>query len=336
LSVPRASPQISDDEYAALYGASLEDIRKVTAFVESSHLTVKDVSAARRTITVSGTVRHFSKAFAVELSSYEHEIRKRRDEEPRKEKYRGRDGSIYVPVDLVHVLIGVFGLDNRNITKRNAAGDPPDTNILAVQEVASLYDFPTNSASGQTIAIFSESGYLLSDIQASFSNHPPVLIDVPVTAVNGGFPESETTMDICVSGKAAPGAEIAVYFTHGTQPGWLQLVGQVALPLPGEPRPSVLSISWYVADGDDATGLAVNGATTGWVTALSLAFQDAANRNVTVCVASGDRGSESKVGDGIAHVQYPASDPWVLSVGGTTVSVQFAKWKILFSRLGTS
>jgi kumamolisin len=42
-------------------------------------------------------------------------------------------------------------------------------------------------------------------------------------------------------------------------------------------------------------------------------------QGVTVCIASGDTGSDSKVGDGKAHVQYPASDPWVLSIGGTTV-----------------
>jgi hypothetical protein len=48
-------------------------------------------------------------------------------------------------------------------------------------------------------------------------------------------------------------------------------------------------------------------------------FEDAAIQGVTICIASGDTGTDSKVGDGLAHVQYPASDPWVLSVGGTTV-----------------
>jgi kumamolisin len=52
---------------------------------------------------------------------------------------------------------------------------------------------------------------------------------------------------------------------------------------------------------------------------LSNAFQDAAIQGVTVCIASGDTGTDSKVGDGNAHVQYPASDPWVLSIGGTTI-----------------
>jgi hypothetical protein len=56
-----------------------------------------------------------------------------------------------------------------------------------------------------------------------------------------------------------------------------------------------------------------------WITAVSQAFEDAAIQNVTICIASGDTGAQSKVFDAKAHVQYPGSDPWVLAVGGTTV-----------------
>ena len=56
-----------------------------------------------------------------------------------------------------------------------------------------------------------------------------------------------------------------------------------------------------------------------WLSALTAQFQDAAVQGVTICIATGDTGTDSKVGDGKAHVQYPASDPWVLAVGGTTV-----------------
>jgi kumamolisin len=52
---------------------------------------------------------------------------------------------------------------------------------------------------------------------------------------------------------------------------------------------------------------------------IHLAFQDAVLQGVTVCIASGDAGTDSNVGDTKAHVQYPGSDPLVLAVGGTTV-----------------
>ena len=94
-------------------------------------------------------------------------------------------------------------------------------------------------------------------------------------------------------------------------------------PNAGDPICSVLSSSYYVYNGDDTAGIqqkAAQGVSTAWISATSAAFQDAALQHVTVCIASGDPGTDSKMGDGKAHVQHPASDPWVLSVGGTTVS----------------
>jgi kumamolisin len=58
------------------------------------------------------------------------------------------------------------------------------------------------------------------------------------------------------------------------------------------------------------------------IDALSTTFHDAAilgQNGPTIFVASGDTGSESKVPDGKAHVQYPATDPWVTACGGTAI-----------------
>jgi len=82
---------------------------------------------------------------------------------------------------------------------------------------------------------------------------------------------------------------------------------------------SVISSSFYISDGDDQTALLHAGVSNAFIDQLSEAFRDATLQGVTICVASGDTGSMSKIRDGKAHVQYPASDPWVLSVGGTTI-----------------
>ena len=71
----------------------------------------------------------------------------------------------------------------------------------------------------------------------------------------------------------------------------------------------MLSSSFYVSDGDDEATLLAEGIPTSWTTAVSQMFEDAAIQNVTVCIASGDTGAQSKLFDGKAHVQYPASDP---------------------------
>ncbi len=49
------------------------------------------------------------------------------------------------------------------------------------------------------------------------------------------------------------------------------------------------------------------------------ALQDAATLGVTVTVAAGDDGSTDGAGDGKLHVDFPASSPFALACGGTTL-----------------
>ena len=321
-------PRMSSDEFAAKYGAAPDDLRKVTEFANAQGLQVVETNPARRSVVVSGTVAQMNKAFAVTLGHYQHTIVRGRDGKPQIESYRGRDGFIHVPNDLADIIIGVFGLDNRRITKRNG-GDPPNTAPISFSTVRKLYNFPTNSAAGQTIAIFSEEGYQLADIQSTLGS-VPTITDVSVDASNSGVADPETTQDICIAASAAPGAAIAVYFTTYSQQGWIDLIGRVVDPKAGDPVCSVLSSSFYVSNGDDQATLTSEGITTSWLTAVHQAFQDAAIRGLTICIASGDTGTQSKLADGKAHVQYPGSDPWVLAVGGTTIgnvtAASFEEW----------
>ena len=91
---------ISREGFAARYGASKADMDKITEFAHAQGLEVVEASAARRTVVLKGTVEQMSKAFAVDLGVYESP----------KEKYRGREGAIYVPADIVDIVEGVFGL----------------------------------------------------------------------------------------------------------------------------------------------------------------------------------------------------------------------------------
>jgi kumamolisin len=72
----------------------------------------------------------------------------------------------------------------------------------------------------------------------------------------------------------------------------------------------VLSVSWGLAeDSQDWSKAALE--------EIDLRLQAAAHMGVTVCVASGDDGTGDQLSDGRAHVNFPASSPNVLSVGGT-------------------
>ena len=319
---PSQRQRMSSSEFAVLYGASNEDIDKVIKFVTAHHLTVIGAHAARRTVSVSGTVQQMESLFATRLGRFEHQIVRGATDRPTLETYRGLDGFIHIPEDLEGIIVGVFGLDNRTVTKRNRFDDDDSSDTfttLTVPQVTSLYDFPDQSASGQTIAIFSDSGYIMDDIKKYFADFKdldaPTIQDVNVDATNTPGTHPETTMDICVSSSAAPGASVAVYFTQNTEQGWVDMIGRVAHPNSDDPVCSVLSSSYYLYDGDDG-----DNADTAFMDAVSSAFQDAALQGMTVCVASGDKGSYSNIDDDNVHVQYPASDPWVLTVGGTTIA----------------
>jgi kumamolisin len=72
----------------------------------------------------------------------------------------------------------------------------------------------------------------------------------------------------------------------------------------------VLSMSW---------GGPEEGYTSQTMTEINETLKDAASLGITVCFASGDDGSSDGVKDGHAHVNFPASSPYALAVGGTTI-----------------
>lgn len=135
-------------------------------------------------------------------------------------------------------------------------------------------------------------------------------------------------MDIEIAGAIAPGAEIDVYFANQTLWGWRAAIHAAAAvrdhsdPAPvrsdGRPpqRATVLGFSW----GAPETQPSGNGKDQ-----VDLALQKAAQRGVTVCCASGDLGSlcvDPAGNSGFqdeANVSFPASSPFVLACGGTTI-----------------
>ena len=115
-------------------------------------------------------------------------------------------------------------------------------------------------------------------------------------------------LDIEVAGSIAPAAKIVVYFTPNTDQGFLDAITTAAHDSTNQP--SAISISW---------GSAESQWTSQALTSMDEALQAAAAMGVTVCVASGDNGSSDGVSDGQNHVDFPASDPFVLGCGGTSL-----------------
>jgi kumamolisin len=316
---------ISRAEFDKVYGADPADVNKIKKFAREFRLKINPTGTnlARRTVMLSGTVANLQKAFNVELKEYSHP----------KGNFRGRTGTISVPTEYASIITGVFGLDNRPQAEPHFRRLPqPDKHKHKTaasdvsydpNQVAEIYDYPAGDGTGQCIGLIElGGGFQLDDLSNYFKSLNLNVPQVISVSVDGGknsptTPDSadgEVMLDIEVAGAIAPAAKIAVYFAPNTDQGFLDAVTTAVHDTTNQP--SVISISW---------GSAESTWTTQAMTNFDEAFQAAAAMGVTVCVAAGDNGSSDGVNDGNNHVDFPASAPFVLGCGGTTLQTSNAE-----------
>jgi len=314
---PKTPMTLTDLE--AAHGASEEDVAAVEKALGKYGLQVIDSDAATRTVRMGGPVSEMEKAFQVKLIRYAHE----------RGDYRGRVGALQVPSELKDIVEGVFGLDNRRVVKRRATA-PRLSSLTAARaktrpwffpaELAAAYSFPAGDGAEQTIGILEFGGGYFPNDLATFcrtagvpvANVLPISVDHAATDQHDGA-EDEVMLDIEVIAGACPQAKIPVYFSSFTEKGWVDILD--AAVHDAENKPTVLSVSW--GDAEDHASWSRQG-----IREVNQALHEAALLGITVCVASGDDGSDDQVGDGHAHVDFPCSSPYALAVGGTILRKQ--------------
>lgn len=301
---------VSHEQLKEQHGANPEDIALVEKFAHEYELAVVESSIPKRRVILTGTAENMEKAFDASLGCYKipatgHE-------------YRGRHGSLSIPAELGLPIVAVLGLDTRPIAKPHFRVKPAAaaTTTFTPPQVAELYNFPTGvTGKGETIAIIElGGGYRTSDLKTYFKSLKISEPAITAVSVDGGKntpgsdADGEVMLDIEVAGSIAPGANIAVYFAPNTDQGFIDAITDAVHD--ATRKPSVVSISW-------------GGPEDSWTaqsqTAMNAALQDAAALGVTVTVASGDNGSSDGAGDGKLHVDFPASSPFALACGGTTL-----------------
>jgi kumamolisin len=248
------------------------------------------------------------------------------------------------------IVTSVIGLDNRPFAKPHfrisrgtaraarvgAAADRSTASAsipagFTPPQLGSLYNFPKNlDGTGQTIAILElGGGFHPAELTTYFQNlgiaKPPSV--TAATYTNGGTnspgtnaldpnnPDVEVMLDIEVTGSIAPGAKIVVYFApDASDQSFLGVMNAIISDTVN--KPNIVSISW---------GGPEESATTQFQNEFDQLLQSAASLGLTVCVAAGDSGSADFASndpnwDGKAHVDFPASDPFVLACGGTQLT----------------
>jgi kumamolisin len=180
-------------------------------------------------------------------------------------------------------------------------------------QLAPIYNFPSADGTGQKIAFIElGGGFRQTDLNNYFRNlslRSPTVQFVSVDnaknrPTNANSDDGEVMLDLCVTIGLANNCIPIVYMAPNSERGFIDAINKAVTD-----KVNIISISW----GGPEDQWSQNG-----IAGMNAAFLRAANAGITVCVASGDSGSSD--GENGAHVDFPASSPYVLACGGTTLS----------------
>lgn len=313
--IQKNHPILTHDQFYARFGALDEHIQSVSTFVVGSNLTVIDKHHGSSTIKISGNVVDFNKAFNIQIL----------DAVTPNKTYKTYHGELSIPDSLVGIIRFVIGLDTSaglkscaKLATPTSSLNPQSITSLTPQQVANAYNFPASSGNGGCIGIIEfGGGYTNSNITSTFSNiglTPPTIVNI---FVDGGTNSPDTTsasteniLDIAVIGGVVPQAKLVMYFAPNTYADFVNCFNAAIHDTVN--YPSVVSVSWA---GDESFW-------GSYASALDSVLQSAAVLGITFCISSGDYGAEAYVsGSSVYSVNYPASSPYALAVGGTTLQL---------------
>jgi subtilase family serine protease len=320
---------LTPDEFAARFGMAQSDLQKTETWLEQQGFSVDSVARSRNSIRFSGTVRQVEAAFETEMHTYNiHGVR-----------HFAPSTELSVPAAIAPTVLDIRDLNDFRPTPRvvyrnhvrprpNFTSGQTGDVFFAPGDIKVAYNInPVYSAgfdgSGQKIALVGQSAISLSDIEnfqnaAGLTVKDPTLVLVPDTGTSSfsSGDESESDLDLEWSGAIAPGAEIVfVYAGSNPNDGAFDAIEYAV----DQDLAPIVSSSYGECEAY------LDGAT------LESTFQQAESQGQTVLAASGDDGStDCYIADNTNNpsqsvqqalaVDYPASSPYVLGMGGTEVS----------------
>jgi subtilase family serine protease len=315
---------LSMQEFTERFGPTEADFATLREFARAHGLTVVDEPANRMVLDVEGSAAAIESTLHISLSIFQHPSENRTFYAPDREP----------TPDLDIPLLHISGLDDfapprpkyletpaatesvtetgsTKVTKAATGGSGPNHSYLG-SDLRSVYygSGPLNGA-GQSLGIFSLSGYNLSDVQLYFSSiDQPLNVPIVGVSVNGAsltcLPPScndtEQSLDLEQAISMAPGLRQVQFYVGNTA---VSVLNRMA----SDNTSKTLSCSW------------------GWgydESSIDPILQEMAAQGQSFFVATGDQGSNTP-----ANVVWPSDDPWVTAVGGTALIINYPAetWK---------
>ena len=331
---------LTPEQYADRFGLSLNDVAKLTAWLQSQGFSVVETARGRNWIVFSGTAAQVEKSFHTQIHNFQ----------VHGETHFANTASPAIPAALSRVVTGIRGLNNFP-AKSNAHRAKPGYTLtvgansyffLAPGDIASIYDVNTligsgTNGTGQTLAVIGETDVYLDDLnnfRSSFN----------INAISG----CATTNGVITSCSGGNFEYVYADAAAGTDPHspnslqddlpeadidleWSNAVARNAtIAYVNAPLTGIFTAAYYAIDNNIAPVITMSYTTpcelaeSGFFDADEAELQKANSLGITFMNSSGDTGAaECEPGSTLATfgyaVAYPASSPEVTGVGGTSV-----------------
>ncbi|HEY1789281.1 MAG TPA: S53 family peptidase [Verrucomicrobiae bacterium] len=290
------------------FGPTEQDYQAVIQFAQTNGLDVSATYDNRLVLDVAGSVPDIEKCFHVSLLTYQHPTEARQFFAPDREP----------TVDSGLPILNISGLDNYNVSHPNlrmgsaaGSGSSGTANGTGPGGNYQGYDFRnayapgvTLTGAGQTVGLFEEDGYVLSDITTYEANSgispdvtmQNVLLDGLSGAAVNSNAVSEVSLDIEMAIAMAPGLSKVVVFEGSSWDDILNsMVSSAYIGI------KQFSSSWGFSGGEDGT--------------IENDFLTMAAQGQSFYLASGD-------GDAFTGaLMGPDDDPNITTVGGTALTM---------------
>ncbi|HXW53303.1 MAG TPA: protease pro-enzyme activation domain-containing protein, partial [Myxococcota bacterium] len=303
---------LSQEEFIEKYAPRIEHVESVIQHLTDRGIRPESVEPNRLIVKASGTVEQINRAFHTQITYYEDRYGKQ----------------FYAPayelqVDAALPILSVHGLENR-IKARSylkARGETLAFNPIADSQSQGLtpsgirqaYSLPSNlNGTGQVLALFELDGFTASDI-TGYENAfglPNVPIDIVLIDGFNGQPGDgavEVTLDIQLMIALAPGvSKIIVYEGPNGGSGLIDTYNKIAT----DNLASSISTSWGLSESESAGSI---------IQSENQIFKQMVAQGQVLYAASGDSGAYDN--GSTLSVDDPASQPFVVGVGGTHLNV---------------
>jgi kumamolisin len=321
---------LTPTQYAAIYSPTDATYTALIQFLQKTGFTITHTYSHRLLVDFSGTIKQAEQAFHVTLHSY-----------------TGQDGRIYyandsnplLPIRFANAVVAINGLDNilhwhptQLLTHRLAATPASSSSItcpvhnnnyLTPDQFAGAYNLNRlyrahHQGQGQTVALFELSPLVKSDLtayNACFGKSHATVQEIPIgkrLTPDEGTLEAETDAELVLS--AVPQLKtLKIYEAGNNITSYLSQWARII-----QDAPPVVSTSWGLCEKvlDAAT-----------IKQENVLFTAAVAQGQTIFASTGDTGSAGCLGDTTnapkgTGIDDPAAQPFVTSVGGTSLSLK--------------